>query len=221
MTLKPSAIGMIATLLFCGIGATIGSAQGPMTDRANVNIPYKVTLGDITLPPGNYTIEELSSNQRTRVLLIYGQKGKKYKTAVLTIPTLDNQTPDETKLMLHHFGNDYYFDRLWIAGKNYGYKFVAPENIQGRQQEMTVAMTGTYTAPPVAEAAPPPPPPEVEPVPEEAPPEEAPAPEANRETPPAPEMPKTASDWTIMLIGGAGLSLLGLLLSRSVRHNQV
>ena len=220
MTLKPSAIGVIATLLFCGIGATIGSAQGPMFDRANVNIPYTITLGDITLPPGNYTIQELSSNQKQRVLLIYGQHGKKYKASVLTIPTLDNQTPDETKLMLHHYGNDYYFDRLWIAGKNYGYKFVTPENLQQRQQETTVAMAATYTAPTVAEAAPPPPP-EVEQPPEEAPPPEvAPEPEANRETPPEPAMPKTASNWTVMLIGGAGLSLLGLLLSRSIRHNQ-
>jgi hypothetical protein len=220
MTLKPSAIGVIA-ILFSGIGATIGRAQGPMYDRAVINLPYCVTLGDINLPPGEYTIQELPSGGKDRVLLIYTDKGETYKTNVLTIPTLNNEIPDQTKLTLHHLGSAYYFDKLWISGKNYGYKFIVPENIQGRQQETTLAMTATYTAPPVAEAAPPPEP-VAEPAPEAPPPPEAePEPEANRETNEAPPMPKTASGWTVALMAGAGLSVLGLLLSRSARQSQI
>jgi hypothetical protein len=211
MTLKLPAIGAIAALYFAGFGPTIGHAQGPMSDRANVKLPYTVTLGDTTIPPGEYSIRELPSNTKQRVLLIYSENGKsKYTAHALTIPTLTNDTPDTTKLTLHHYGNDYYFFKLWISGKNYGYEFINPEKVQSRQQE-TVAMRATYTPPVAAPEPAPPPEPVPEPVPEVEP---APPPEANREEPPPPAMPKTASDWTLMLIAGASLASLGLALRR-------
>ena len=104
-----------------------------------------------------------------RVLLIYSDQGKHFETSTMTIPTLDTLTPKDTKVVLHRFGNDYFFDKIWIQGKNYGYEFPLPESVKSRERErmQPVNVAARYEAMPaqqaqtttrneVAEATPPP-----------------------------------------------------------------
>jgi hypothetical protein len=115
---------------------TPSKAQGPLYDRVNVNLPYSVTIGERTLQPGDYVIQQLrDQGGGSRVLLIYSDKGMKFETSAMTIPALDNRTPEDTKVLLHHFGNDYYFDKIWIQGKDYGYEFPLPDAVKSRERE--------------------------------------------------------------------------------------
>lgn len=210
-------------------------AQGPMYDRVNVDLPYTVTIGNTNLQPGDYTIQQLRSLGGARwVLLIYGNNGMKFETSALTIPTLDTNTPNSTKVILHHFGPDYYFDKIWVQGKNYGYEFPLPANVKEREKErmQPVSLSATYqaVAPPKQEAAAVPPAPAPQPAPTTQPaapaptPTPAPAPQPQPQTaqaappPPPPsaerQMPQTSADWVMMLLGGGGLSGLGLMLRR-------
>src|SRR3989442_15405178 len=75
--------------------------QGPMYDRINVNLPYSVTVGDKTLPPGDYTIQRLPSNGGSRVLLFYSDNGMKFETMALPFAALDINTARDTKLLLN------------------------------------------------------------------------------------------------------------------------
>jgi hypothetical protein len=126
-------------------------AQGPLYDRVNVNLPYSVTVGDRTLPPGDYVIQQLrDQGGNSRVLLIYSDNGMKFETSAMTIPALDQNTPENTKVILHHFGNDYYFDKVWIQGKDYGYEFPLPDNVKARERERAepVSVAATYSTVP-------------------------------------------------------------------------
>jgi hypothetical protein len=130
---------------------TPGKAQGPLYDRVNVNLPYTVTIGDRTLQPGDYVIQQLrDSGGNSRVLLIYSDNGMKFETSAMTIPALDQNTPEDTKVMLHHFGPDYYFDKIWIQGKNYGYEFPLPDSVKARERErmQPVSVAATYQSTP-------------------------------------------------------------------------
>lgn len=189
---------------------TPSKAQGPLYDTVYANIPYTVTVGDRVMQPGSYVIKELPSRSKSRVVLIYSHHGERYETSVMTFPIYDILTRDKTELILHHFGPTYYFDRIWIEGKNYGYEFPLPRNLKYRQKEelLTVNIAARYqlAAPPQpqAEAAPP-----------EAPPEEAPAPAPEvAQAPPPRELPKTSAGWLMMLLSGGTLSAAGLLLRR-------
>jgi hypothetical protein len=127
---------------------TPSKAQGPLYDRVNVNLPYSVTIGEKTLPPGDYVIQQLRDNGGgSRVLLIYSDNGMKFETSAMTIPALDQNTPENTKIVLHHFGNDYYFDKVWIQGKDYGYEFPIPDSVKSRQRERMepVSVAATYS----------------------------------------------------------------------------
>lgn len=130
----------------------------PLWDRVDVNLPYSVTIGDKTLQPGKYIIQQLDSpSGGSQVLLIYGDNGMKFETSAMTIPALQNRTQPDTRVMLHHIGNDYYFDKVWIQGKDYGYEFPLPNSVKQRENEamqpVSVAATASSVPPAAAQPA--------------------------------------------------------------------
>jgi len=218
--------------------------QGPLFDRVDVNLPYTVTIGNQTLQPGQYVIQQLNSaSGDSRVLLIYSDNGMKFETSAMTIPCLDPNTARDTKVMLHHFGSDYYFDKIWIQGKDYGYEFPLPNSVKQREKEemQPVAVAANYSASPAPaetataqqqtttaaqqQATMPPATQQAQTTPpatqqaQTMPPateqaQTVPNNEANREAPPPTTMPKTSADWLMMLLSGGTLSGLGLALRR-------
>jgi hypothetical protein len=118
------------------VGLWAASAQGPLYDKVIVDLPYPVTIQGKTLEPGQYEIREMQSAAKSRILQIF-RNGQTFETSAMTIPALDNRTPEDTRVILHKLGNNqYYFDKIWIQGKDYGYEFVLPEDVRNRQQEM-------------------------------------------------------------------------------------
>jgi hypothetical protein len=229
MNAKSFLVAAGALVLALAVFPAAAPAQGPLYDKVVVNLPYTVTLGDQTLQPGPYVIRQLDSpGGASRVLLIYSDNGMKFETSAITIPALDNRTPEDTKLVLHHFGPDYYFDKIWIQGKDYGYEFPLPDSVKARERERMAPMTvaATYQSVPAetttAEAAPAPAPapPPAEPAPAPAPevaqntPPPEPAPVASAPAPEANRMPATAANWLLMLLSGGALSGAGLALRR-------
>ena len=212
----------------CASLSTSANAQGPLYDKVLVDLPYAVTIGSTTLQPGHYVIRQLeSAGGGGRVLQIFSNEGMKLETSSMTIPALDNNTPQNTKVVLHHYGNDYYFDKIWIQGKDYGYEFPLPPSVKARSKEAMQPYTVAATYEPTAkmtetvqtgEAAAPAPvtaAPEPAPAPVAAP---TPAPVAAVDNTPAPvaepAMPHTADNWLTMMISGAMLAGSGLLLRR-------
>jgi hypothetical protein len=210
------------------MGSIGAYAQGPLYDKVTVDLPYSVTINNTVLQPGHYVIRQMDdAGTNSRVLMIFGDNGMKLKATSLTIAALDINTPDKTSVVLHHFGNDYYFDKVWIQGKNYGYEFPLPNSVKGRQREQsqpyTVAATYQPTpqkeeAPVVANNTPPPAPaPAPEPAPAPAPQQEAmntPPPAPAPQPAPAPEMPHTAGNWLEMMLSGGMLSGAGMMIRK-------
>jgi len=130
--MKKRAVLFTLALSVCGSAR----AQGPSDDKVLVNLPYQVTIEDKILQPGDYTIEEgHGAGVRDYILRIYGDNGMKLTTAVTTIPTLDGTTPSQTSLLLDRDGKDFYIDKIWIEGKDYGYQFRMPEILKARERE--------------------------------------------------------------------------------------
>ena len=226
--------------LVCGVGffALSALAQGPLYDKVTVNLPYAVTVNGTVLQPGEYVIRQHEDPAGSRVLHFFVDGGMKLETTAMAIPTLDNRTPEHTKLVLDHVGDNYYLHKIWVQGKDYGYEFPLPREIRQREMERsapatvvaqtteqktesTVAQTVTATAKEeerteIAQAAPAPAPaPEAAPAPEPAPEpvvreqaEQAPAPAE-------PTMPHTATNWLGLALGGGLLAASGLALRQA------
>ena len=192
--------------LIVGLGffALSALAQGPMYDKVTVNLPYAVTVNGTVLQPGEYVIRQHEDPAGSRVLHFFIDGGMKLETTAMAIPTLDNRTPEHTKLILDHIGDNYYLHKIWVQGKDYGYEFPLPREIRQREMERnapatvvaqtteqktesTVAQNETAKEEErteVAQAAPAP-----APAPEPMPPAPAPSPEI---PPPAPLPPAPA-----------------------------
>jgi hypothetical protein len=212
-----------ASVLALGLAtlAMPARAQGPMYDTVYVNLPYSITIGDKTLQPGDYVIQELQTQNKSRVLDMYSNHGRTFETSAITIPAYKVVPPDSTSVVLHHFGNDYYFDKVWIEGKNYGYEFPLPNRVKEREKELLqpITVAAQYQAETPQAAVPPP----VEQQPEIAQAQPAPAPQPAPEVQPQPapqasrEMPRTSADWLMMLLSGGAFSGAGLTLLRRRR----
>ena len=181
----------------------------PMWDQVKVHLPYSVTIENKTIPPGDYLIKQLeNADGNSPVLLIYGKNGMHFKMSAMTIHTVDVNAPTKTDVTLQHIGDNYYLDKIWIAGKNSGYEIPLPSSVKERAMEAaavsvpsevqsssettTTDTTTNNTAAAnessssstttVAETPAPPPPP---------PPEPAAAPQEQQAPPPPPPPPVT------------------------------
>ena len=215
---------LAAGLAIASMGA---NAQGPLYDKVIVDLPYSVTINNTVLQPGHYVIRQMDdAGTNSRVLMIFSDNGMKLRTTSLTIPTMKIDTPDKTSVVLHHFGNDYYFDKVWIQGKNYGYEFPLPPAVKAREREQmqpyTVAATyaptekkeeTTEVAKNNATETP-------APAPAPAPVQQEPQQEAMNTPPPAPApapapaMPHTAGNWLQLMLSGGMLSGAGMMLRK-------
>src|SRR5580692_4882122 len=157
MNIKSFTFGAVAAAVGFAMLVTPNKIQAqPLNDRVEVNLPYSVTIGDKILQPGQYTIQELDSVAKSPVLVFYGDNGMKFETSAMTISALENRTQPDTRVILHHIGNDYYFDKIWIQGKDYGYEFVLPNNVKQRENEASqaVSVAANTSAAPAAPAPP-------------------------------------------------------------------
>ncbi|HEX3744699.1 MAG TPA: hypothetical protein VHW09_12240 [Bryobacteraceae bacterium] len=191
----------------------------PMWDQVKVHLPYSVTLGDKTIPPGDYLIKQLeSADGNSPVLLIYGKNGMKFQTSAMTVHDAKTDPARKTDVTLHHIGDNYYLDKIWIAGKMNGYEIPLPRSVRAREAEMasvtvpsesssstetsttastdnnatttTSADNSSTTDNSTATTPPPPPPPVAEPTPAPQPP----APEPQASTTPQPPDTTAATD---------------------------
>ncbi len=123
---------------------SIGLRGQGLIDGIKVTLPEPVTVGDKVLEPGEYEIRRPSSANR-QILQIFNNDKMVYETVVQTIPTgPDEKDPKETKVLLHHIGNAYYFDKIWMEEKNYGWEFPLPERVRALQRELAVSVPARY-----------------------------------------------------------------------------
>jgi len=134
---------IMAAALTLGITMLVspGAQSQPLDDRVIVNMPYTTTVGHKTLPPGEYVIQRLHSASGSRVLLFYSDNGMKFETSAMTIPCLDINTARDTKVVLNRIGDDYYYDKVWVQGKDYGYEFILPKEARARRRELMAKVT--------------------------------------------------------------------------------
>ena len=76
-----------------------------------------------------------------RVLLIYSDNGMKFETSTMTIPVLDINTARDTKVVLTKIGDDYYYNKIWVQGKQYGYEIPLPKEARQRRDELMARVT--------------------------------------------------------------------------------
>jgi len=135
---------LLVVVAVFAVSFSVGLRGQGLVDGIKVTLPEAVTVGDKVLDPGEYEIRRPSAVNRD-ILQIFNKDKMVYETNVLTVATgADEKNPKETKVVLHHIGDAYYFDKIWMEDKNYGWEFPLPERARALQRENALNVPARY-----------------------------------------------------------------------------
>lgn len=104
-------------------------------DAFELELPHAVMVGKHVLPPGTYRFEPLEIAGSELPVLSIRAKGDERKTvniAAMVEPAFKEIAPPETKATYYHIGDNYYFNRIFVRGLNYGFRFELPKGVKAQ-----------------------------------------------------------------------------------------
>jgi len=109
-TLK--ALVIMAALAAAAVPSTAGAA-----DKVRAYIPFEFTVGNETLPAGNYQFE----NQNTPQAMIVGSLDQQARVMVIARPAYAPAgTRVESQVVFNKYGNRYFLAKVWNASSGLG-----------------------------------------------------------------------------------------------------
>jgi len=106
--MKKQVLGIV-TMLTLVLMLTAASVHAQST-RTRINIPFSFTVGQETLPAGEYTVEPLRRDSNTTWLL--QSKTGNHGVIVITSAGRESRTED-TRLVFHKYDNEYFLSQIW------------------------------------------------------------------------------------------------------------
>jgi hypothetical protein len=107
-----SARTLITTYLLF-IAATL-FAQTTSQRLMKVNIPFAFGVEDRSLPAGEYLVFTVTPERSIRFISIDG----KHSAIVTTMPNYSSLPSENSRLVFHRYGNQYFLAQVWTAGQN-------------------------------------------------------------------------------------------------------
>jgi hypothetical protein len=134
LTLAAGVLSITAAIF--SLPVTAQAQSYPSSDTFQVTLIHPVCVNGKILQPGNYNMEPLNiAGGDSPVLVIRGDNDTRIELSAMTFPTYVTRPQTETRVILHHIGGKYYFDRIWVKGQNFGYAFKLPKNVVARAGE--------------------------------------------------------------------------------------
>lgn len=117
-------------------------AQQTASDRFDISLSHPVTIGKKVLQPGNYSLKPVNfaggDAPALSISLVGPSHAMNFETTAMIVPTLENFdfVQPETRVFLRRIGRRYYFARIWVKGRQYGYDFPLPKGVKGPGTEV-------------------------------------------------------------------------------------
>lgn len=94
------------------------SSAFAQSDQIKVTIPFNFTVGEKTLPAGEYLLERNRKDSNTIWLITNKERGG--GVVVLTRSVQANATQQKTKLVFRRYDDLYFLAEFWTAGNQNG-----------------------------------------------------------------------------------------------------
>jgi len=130
----------LISLMMLAFGVLRAQAE-PLHTQVTVNLPYQVRLGDKILEPSEYVFRQLSGTVLQIVKNPHDGANRQVEATVITLPTEQNKASEDTLVVLQRFGNNYYFDKIWVQGRGSGYEFPLPESVKSLERERSMTLS--------------------------------------------------------------------------------
>lgn len=111
----------LATVL--GLGLATFSASAATLD-IRVNLPYEASVGSVTLPAGEYSIQTMNTNGASALLFRTADGGS---VAIATAQAIANNSSGQTRVELQKVGDKYQIDKIFVEGRATGFDLLNAE----------------------------------------------------------------------------------------------
>jgi hypothetical protein len=133
--MKKQAYTLIATIILVGSMAIAAKAQASGNTQINANIPFEFSVGNKTLPAGEYVVSQVNTAVNPGVLAFRSRDDS--SRALIQMNSVVGKAQENATLMFHRYGNKYFFAQAWVIGENSGLQ--APKSRAERTAERELA----------------------------------------------------------------------------------
>src|SRR5947209_19992176 len=133
--MKKQVYTMIALIVLGGSMAVAAQAQTSGRTQLIANIPFQFSVGNKTLPAGEYTVAQVNPASDHVVLQLRSKDGS--ASAMIQMGSVIGKAQENAKLLFNRYGNQYFFSQAWIDGDHTGME--APKSRTERAAEREFA----------------------------------------------------------------------------------
>ena len=107
-----------SSLLAAGIVMLAGvhNASAQIDNTLEFTAPFAFTVGNATLPAGNYTITPVEDDPKVLEL-----SGANTSVFFQTLSAQPKETPSDDEVVFHRYGDRYVLKNIWTLGSDTGY----------------------------------------------------------------------------------------------------
>ncbi len=133
--MKKQAYTMIAMIVLVGSMGMAAKAQTGGRIALIANIPFQFSIGNKSLPAGEYTVRSISDDSSNVVLRMQSRDGK--QSMMLQMSTVEGRAKESAKLIFNRYGDHYFLAQAWVDGQKTGLE--APKSRAERAAEREFA----------------------------------------------------------------------------------
>ena len=99
------------------LGLMLAAPALAQTASMKVNVPFDFIVNGKTLPAGEYQVDTLSTSAST---IAIRNAEKSAKLVALTNGCESSEAADNSKLVFHRYGSEYFLAQVWTGGSTEG-----------------------------------------------------------------------------------------------------
>jgi len=131
--MKKQAYMLLSAIMLATVaGLSIAKAQTAGNSQLVADIPFAFSVGEKTLPAGEYTVKCVNPSSSMRVLQFLSRDG--VNSALIGTSSVNGSVQDTARLVFHRDGNQYFFAQAWLPADNVGMQ--APESGEAKLREL-------------------------------------------------------------------------------------
>jgi hypothetical protein len=114
---------MFKTILLAAVVcvAFLIPASAQTLNLMRVTLPFSAIVGGITLPAGDYTVQDLRDDGNSSIFLIRSATGKAVDIMGTRLSENGANTAAQSQLVFKHAAGQYQIDRIWFYGREYSF----------------------------------------------------------------------------------------------------
>jgi hypothetical protein len=132
-------ITMIALITVAGLSTARAQMSGDPLLVAN--IPFAFSVGEKTLPAGEYTVRCTNRDSSMKILQLRSKDGR--DSALIQTNSVIGKIKDNARLVFHQYGGQYFFAQAWLPADNTGMQ--APRSRTEKTRELAREKRTTET----------------------------------------------------------------------------